>query len=448
VSARRAGPAVALLLACHAVGRLAAQAPEAPPSWAPQLLGAQFTFIGQRLAPFAAPYSGPNSLINTGDTEATHTYGAYLGARLASRLEAYVDVEMARGASVGHAVGLAGVTNGDVIRQGSANLGLGPYLARAFLKYIIPLSGSTLQADRAMDQLPGAEPASRIELKAGKLAATDDFDQNSYANSTRYQFCDWGLFNNTAWDYAADTRGYSNGVMVGWIHPHWALRLGSYQMPTFANGNVFDGDVRHARGDNVELTLQPGSEGGPTMRLLAYQNHARMGSYAEALARAQASGQLPDIAADDQPGRRKYGAGLNVEQPLADSGQTGAFLRAGWNDGHTEDFAFSEVDRHLSGGVQLAGSRWRRAADRLGLGYVLHGLSRDHEAYLAAGGTGFLLGDGRLDYGPEEIFEAYYRAQLGRYVEVSPDIQHISHPGYNRARGPVTLMTLRLNVRY
>jgi carbohydrate-selective porin OprB len=401
-------------------------------------------------------YSGPNSLTNHGDRQVTHTYGVYFGARLPARLQAFLDLEMARGAAVGNAVGLAGITNGDVIRQGSVQLGQAPYIARAFLRYVVPLSGGLDTASRAMDQLPGAEPVARLEFKAGKLALTDDFDQNRYANSTRAQFCNWGLFNNTSWDYAADTRGYSFGVTIGWVHPRWALRFGTFVMPAFANGNVFDWNGGRAHGDNLELTLQPTAM-GTVVRVLAYENHGRMGIYGEALARAQGTGNPPDIAADDRPGRLKYGFGLNVEQPVADAGETGAFLRAGWNDGRTEDFVFSEVDGHVSAGLQLAGQRWGRAQDHLALAVVVHSLSADHRDYLAAGGTGFLLGDRpptwkpglpAMTYGPEQIVETYYRAQLGRYIEISPDFQFIEHPGYNRDRGPVAVATLRLNVRY
>jgi hypothetical protein len=218
-------------------------------------------------------------------------------------------------------------------------------------------------------------------------------------------------------------------------------------MPTFANGNILDWDLRHAHGDNVELELRPTGL-GTVFRLLAYVNYGRMGIYAEALARARATGQRPDIVADDQPARRKVGMGLNIEQPLADSGETGAFLRLGWNDGRTEDFAFSEVDRHLSGGLEVAGTRWGRAEDRLGVALLLHGLSPDHRDYLAAGGIGFLLGDGALNYGLEEVLEADYRLQLGHYTELTPGMQLIEHPGYNRDRGPAFVATLRLNLRY
>src|SRR5690242_1597499 len=413
----------------------------------PLLLGAQVTVIGQHLFPFSALYSGPKSLDPAGDTKATHTYGVYLGARLIAHLQAYFDIEMARGAGISQANGLAGVTNGDVIRQGTANLSSGPYLARIFVRYSFPLAGTRDTLPRGIDQLPGLEPSARVDVKAGKFAVSDDFDQNRYANSTRTQFMNWGLFNNTAWDSAGDTRAYTWGALVAWVEPQWILRAGSFLMPTMANGNVFDTSFPRARADNVELTVHLGSH-GTVIRALVYENRARMGNYAEALARAAATNTTPDIVADDRSGRTKPGAGLNVEQPLADGGETGLFARAGWNDGRNEDFVFTEVDRHLSGGLQLAGTHWSRAADRVGIAYVLHALSSDHRAYLAAGGQGFLLGDGRLRYGPEGIFEAYYRAQLGPYVEVGPDVQWIHNPGYNQDRGPAAVASLRLNVRY
>lgn len=435
----------ALLVLSVLASPLAAQ-DSTPPLFIPQLLGAQVTVIGQDLFRFQAPYTGPKSLVPTGDAQATDTYGIYFGDRLAPGLEAYLDFEMARGAGISNATGLAGITNGDVIRQGSANLGNGPYLARAFLRYSIALGAEREGNDRAQDQLPGTEPASRLEIDAGKFAVSDLFDVNRYANSTRTQFMNWGLFQNSAWDFAADTRGYSWGIAVGLVHPTWAVRLGSFAMPLMANGNVFDVFPR-ARGDNLEVTVQPGSR-GTIVRLLAYENHARMGVYADAIAHGVAVDSAPNIVADDRPGRTKKGLGLNVEQPLADSGETGGFVRLGWNDGKNEDFAFTEVDRHLSIGGQVSGRRWGRHGDVLAVAWLLHGLSPDHRAYLAAGGVGFLLGDGKLNYGGENILEVYYRAQLGRFIEIGPDFQWIHNPGYNRDRGPAAVASLRVNARY
>ena len=415
--------------------------------WAPQVLGTQVTVIGQRLGAFAARYSGPMSLVADGDHSLSHTYGIYLGARIAPTLDGYLDVEMARGSGISHASGLAGVTNGDVLRQGTADLGNGPYVARAFLRLGLPMGATTDTVARAIDQLAGPVARRRVEVVAGKLAASDIFDVNRYANSTRTQFLNWGLFQNTAWDFAADTRGYTNGLAVSWITPRVALRAGSFQMPRQANGNVFDSDLRRARGDNLEVTLALLPAGG-VVRALAWQNHARMGDYREAVARAKATGMTPDIVADDTPGRSKRGIGLNVEQPLADNGETGAFLRFGRDDGTTESFAFSEVEGHLSTGIQVAGNHWDRQLDRLGLAFLRHTINAAHQAYLAAGGSGFLLGDGALRYGPESFVEGYYRAQLGPYLQFGPDIQYVRNPGYNRDRGPAWVSSFRATLRY
>jgi high affinity Mn2+ porin len=438
-----------LLSAAALIGTSGSAAAQASGSadWLPQVLGTQVTAIAQGLGGFHALYSGPMSLVSDGDHALSHTYGIYLGARVAPALDAYLDVEMARGSGISHASGLAGVTNGDVLRQGTADLGNGPYVARAFVRLSLPLGGEMDTVARSIDQL--AEPVAqrRMEVLAGKLAASDIFDVNRYANSTRTQFLNWGLFQNTAWDFAADTRGYTNGLALAWVTPRFALRAGSFQMPRRANGNVFDSDLRRARGDNVELTLGVLPAEG-TVRLLAYQNHARMGDYWDALARAEATVTRPDIVADDAPGRVKRGLGLNVEQPLADSGETGLFLRMGHDYGTTESFAFTEVEGHLSGGIQVAGGHWARPLDRLGFAAVRHTINDAHQAYLAAGGLGFLLGDGALTYGPEAILESYYRTQLGPYVQLGPDVQYVRNPGYNRDRGPAWVTSLRANLRY
>ena len=416
--------------------------------WRPYLLGTQINYITQHLGAVRSPYAGPNSLGPATDLEMSQAYGVYTGVRIGHGLTGFLDVEMIRGGGINRATGLGGITNGDVLRQGTVDLGSGPYVARAFLRYTVRVGGAgrdTLAA--GADQVPLDVAAHRVEIVAGKLALSDVFDLNRYANSTRWQFMNWGLFQNSAWDFAADTRGYSNGVAVSWITPRWAVRAGSFQMPTLANGNHFDPDLRRAHGDNVELTVNLPST-GTVVRTLAYLNHARMGNYNEAVTAGRAAHASPDIVADDRPGRTKYGYGLNVEQPLADGGETGMFARLGWSDGANESFVFTEVDRAASVGIQVAGGYWSRGNDRLGVAGLVHGLSPSHQQYLAAGGVGFLLGDGALTYGQERIIEAYYRAQLTPYLQFGPDLQYIRNPGYNRDRGPATVLGLRLNLRY
>lgn len=425
----------------------------APASPWPMIVGAQYTFVLQHQTALHSPYSGPRSLLPDGDTQPSHTIGVYGGWAITDWLQLYVDTEKFMGAGVSKATGLGGLTNGDVVREGTG-LKKTFYIARCYLRFMQPIGQQVIPVERAQDQIPGTEAATRLEFKIGRVAVPDDFDRNRYAGSTRTEFMNWSLWNNTAWDYAANTRGYTDGFVFGYVSPTWSLKYGRYRMPLYANGQSLESSLHSARGENLELTLSPWPA-GPIVRLLAYRNIARMGDYREALAIAAATGAVPDIVANDREGRRKYGYGLNVELPIADDGETGVFARLGWNDGNTESFAFTEVDRHASIGAQVSGVHWRRSDDRLGAAIVVEGLSAPHREYLAAGGSGFVLGDGRLNYGHEEIFELYYRLQLTSVqqrfpvrLQLGPDFQYIRNPGYNRDRGPVRFWALRLHLEY
>jgi high affinity Mn2+ porin len=422
---------------------------EVLPGWFPKLLGGQFNGVYQNVPNFHNPYQGQNSF-STNDGKGrdfTQTYGLYLGSQLAPTLQAYLDLEWFRGNGISNGTGLAGFVNGDVIRAGSSNLSKDPYIARLFLRYFLPLATDTEKVDRAMDQIPGNQPVSRWEIKAGKIAGVDDFDLNRYANNNRTQFLNYDFLYNTAWDYAADTRGYSYGVVTALVQPRWRLAFGVYMEPNTGNGAVFDVlDVREL-GYNLELTVKPNDK-GTVIRLLTYINEARMGSYDDALAQGRATSTAPSLLSVEKQGGTKVGIGLNFEQPLADDGETGIFGRLGWNDGTHETWSYVESDRHVSLGVQVNGVHWGRKEDCLGLAYGVNGLSTQHKNYLAAGGVGILLGDGKLNYGPEQAFEAYYRVQLGPYVQVSPDFQLIRNPGYNKNRGPAEVYGLRAHASF
>lgn len=417
------------------------------PVFVPQWLGAQYTFVDQHQWRIHSPYAGPQSLDARSSTARSHTFGAYFGIALPWHLQYYWDVEMFKGEGVSGATGLGGLTNGDIIRSGVASLGKRAYVARNYLRWVLPLGEETAEIARGQDQLPGREATKHIEVKIGFMAVNDDFDKNRYANATRTQFMNWSLWNNTAWDFASDTRGYTDGVMLGWAMPGWTLRYGIYRMPTEANGQALEKSLGDANGQQLELTLQPKPDGW-ALRFLAYRNKGNLGIYSQAIDIARLSGQTPDIHADDKPGRHKFGFGINGELPVADNGDTGFFMRAGWNSGHTESFIFTEVDRLLSGGFQLSGAHWRRSDDRLGVGFAIDGLSHVHAQYLALGGNGFLLGDGALHYGPEQIIELYYSIAVIDHLSISPDLQYIRNPGYNRDRGPATFAGLRAHIQF
>jgi high affinity Mn2+ porin len=415
----------------------------------PYELGLQATLIDQNMFKFHSPYEGPHSFLSRNENEKSDTYTLYMGVRLTQGFEAYLNPEMARGNGLSRTFGLAGFTNGDVIRN--PDLGQEPYLARYMVRYIVSTGHGQEKVEASENQIEGMRPAHRLVLTFGKFAITDIFDVNSYANSTRTQFMNWALINNAAYDYAADTRGYTQGVTLEWVHPDWAVRFGMAQMPTEANGPNLSGDLIHSRGDQVELELHPHvlRKTGPLItRLLAYRNFARMGDYQAALNLAQQTGTTPDITATRQRGNTKYGFGLNFEQPLGDDGATALFGRYGWDDGATESFAYTECDRTFCLGGQLSGARWHRPNDHLSLAVVQNDLSSVHKEYLAAGGIGFLLGDGKLNYGSEQIVETYYSCQLAKPLTLSLDYQFINNPGYNRDRGPASVVSVRAHLEF
>lgn len=428
-----------------------AAAPNLPPrALLPYEIGLQATLIDQQLFKFHSPYAGPLSLRSRTENEKSDTYTLYLGVRLTKGLEFFINPEMARGNGISQALGLAGFTNGDVIRN--PTLGQDPYFGRYLLRGTIPIGKEEEEIQPGENQIAGTKrPVHRVVVTAGKFGTNDIFDTNAYANSTRTQFMNWSLINNGAFDYAADTRGYSQGLAVEWVNPKWALRVGSFQMPTEANGISLSDDLIHSRGDQAEVELHPRllpKKNPLVLRLLGYRNFARMGDYRQAVSQAQQAGTIPDITATRRRGNVKYGLGVNFEQPLADDGNTGVFGRYGWNDGRTESFAYTEVDRTLSFGGQLSGKRWNRADDRLALALVQNDLSSPHKDYLAAGGQGFLLGDGRLNYGPEQILETYYSFQVAKPLALALDYQFINHPGYNQDRGPVSVLSLRAHLEF
>jgi high affinity Mn2+ porin len=403
------------------------------PDWS---LHAQTTFIRQSHGAFSSPYQGTNSLTPGSENEHTWTATAFIARRLWQGAVAVVDGEMAQGIGLDGTLGIAGFPNGEATRASSSRPHY--YFARYLLRQTINLGGAPVAVEDDSNQVADTVDADRLVITVGRLAATDIFDANSYSHDPRTQFLNWGAMDTGAWDYPADARGYTHGLVVELIGPAAALRLGTFMEPRFANSLELDDHVARAHGDVAELELdyQLATAAGKT-RLLAFDNHAHMGSYSAALAQGQAT---PDITATEVY-RAKYGVGLNCEQAL--TAWAGLFLRLGWNDGHSETWAFTEIDRSGALGVALQGLPWERTDDVLGLAVMVNGLSRDHRDYLAAGGYGFIIGDGRLNYAPESIIEGYYSIGFSRLLSVSLDYQVVNNPGYNHDRGPVNIIAVR-----
>ena len=405
----------------------------------------QANFISQWHPEFHSPYQGPNSLTPEAQDATSRVLTFFTGVRLTDTTELICDVQEAGGHGISEALGLAGATNLDVVRN--PTLSKAPYVARLMWHQIVPLGKEKAAATRTPFSLFSTLPVRRLEIRFGKMSLADFFDANTYGTNTNFQFTNWTVDNNGAYDYAADTRGFTLAAMAEYHDRRWVVRFAEALMPKVANGIHLDADVSRAHAENIEFelhgTVLPHREG--VVRFLSYVNHANMGSYREAVDNFLAGlTPVPEITAHPLQTTIKYGFGFNFEQPL--NSWMGVFGRWGWDEGRHESFAYTEVDETAEIGIGGSGKRWRRKFDRAGLVFVTNGISRDHQEYLALGGQGFLLGDGRLNYGRENIIETYYTLHVWRGVYPSFGLQHINNPGYNRDRGPVTVLTLRLHV--
>jgi high affinity Mn2+ porin len=390
-------------------------------------LHGQATIIPQMHPPFHSDYAGANSLVNKFDLEPTYTATLFSSARLWPGARVYFSPEATAGGGLSGGRGLAGITNGDVTRVGTRALRI--YMARLYLQQTVHFS---------------SQDEKKLVWSAGKVSVSDFFDNNTYSHDPRTQFMNWGLMANAAWDYPADSRGYTWGSALDVAWEDWSARAGGFLMPDDANGPHLETDITRANGEVLELEHRHHLRSRPgAIRLLGFWNNADMGHYTNAI---ETTGLPPDVTRTRQGGNRKYGAGLNAEQEMTPD--LGSFMRLGWNDGHTETWAFDEVDRTASIGFNLKGSRWKRSEDVVGLAFLINGLSADHRAYLAAGGSGFLLGDGRLNYGTENIIEAYYLWKIFRFASLTLDFQGIQNPGYNKDRGPLAVGGLRLHIEF
>jgi len=410
-------------------------------------LSGQANFIFQTHPPFHAPYSGTNSLSPNYEKATSRVLTLYTGVRLNNSTELLVDVEEAGGAALSTGLGLAGDTDLDIVRNPS--LSKAPYLARGLIHHVFALSKDKIENQRNAYSLFEELPRRRLEIRFGKFSMVDFFDVNSVGSDTHFQFTNWTVDNNGAYDYAADTRGYTVGLTADYEDRNWGFRFGEGLMPKVANGIDLVWKVWQAHAENFEYELRRGliPKKSGVVRLLAYTNYANMGIYREAVAQfEQGLTPVPEITNHPWHITRKYGFGVNVEQNL--SRYLTAFGRFGWDNGKTESFAYTEVDQTFDMGLGANGAWWHRKQDRAGVAFVTNAISKDHQTYLANGGLGFLLGDGKLNYGRENIVEAYYTVHVWRGIYLAPGVQHINDPGYNRDRGPVVVPSFRAHVEF
>src|SRR5579862_4019452 len=405
----------------------------------------QATSIGDYHGTITAPYTGPLSLRDYPERDVSLTSTLFFTWRLEQNTFLVFDPEIAGGKGFSGVNGIANQPNGEIPRVATATPK--PYIARLFIQHDFGFGEAKEHQESDENQLAGDRPVNRYSIYAGRFTVTDFLDNNNYTHDPRMQFMAWGVMYNGAWDYPADTRGYTWGIVQELHTRDWAFRYGAAAEPKTANGGRFDRRLFRDRGDTFEEERRYSiRKHAGAIRLLEYLNHSNAGNYAEALRLAAQTGGTPNVVATRKPGTLKYGFGVNLEQEITPD--IGVFGRLGWNDGKTESWAFTAIDRLATGGVSVKGTRWRRKNDVAATSFTSSGISGVHASYLARGGLDFLIGDGRLNYAPEYVWETYYSARLFPGFYATFDLQRDANPAFNRDRGPVWIESIRLHVDF
>ncbi|HEX3432326.1 MAG TPA: carbohydrate porin [Rhizomicrobium sp.] len=439
------GRAAAALLFLFMSGRnLCAQTDSSAGQTQDWAVHGQLTFLEQFHPSFTSPYRGPNSLDPGNRGDETVAADLFTGARPWEGGEIWADSQILQGFGFNNTLGLAAFPNGESAKVGSAV----PYfrLQRLFFRQTIDLGGDKEDIEPGAYQLAGTQSANHLTFTAGKIAVVDIFDTNDYAHDASKDFLNWAVIDAGAFDYAADSWGFSYGGVVEWTQDWWTLRGGLFDLSKLPNGKALETGFRQfavvVEGEERHKWLDRDGK----LKLLVYMNRGWMGGYDDAVALAERTGTIPQTALVRNY-KSRPGAALNFQQEIADN--LGVFARASYDDGSQEAFEFTEINRGVSGGVSLKGSEWNRKDDTVGAAYFVEGISTAAQQYFAHGGLGILIGDGRLpQYGLEKGIETYYSAQIAEWFAASADYQLVVNPAYNPQRGPVSIFSARLHAEF
>ncbi|MFP5040862.1 carbohydrate porin [Parasediminibacterium sp. JCM 36343] len=407
----------------------------------------QATVIPQYHFDFAAPYTGANSFLPSEPVATSLTTTLFINYKAAKNTYIIFNPEAAAGKGLSKTQGIAGFPNGEVYRVGSPKFK--PFIARLYIEQRFALSKQLENVRDDENQVAETAHKDYFSVIAGKFSLTDFFDNSEISHDPRTQFMNWSLMGSGAWDYPANTRGYTMGVVLQAVYKGFSLKYANTAMPKTANGENMEWKGNDAMGQVIEASVEKfhllkKKEGRYfSLRAGFYSNHAHMGNYALSVANGTQNNMAPDIDSSREYGRAKNGYYGTLESHW---GKIHHFIKHSWNDGKNETWAFTEIDNSIATGFQFDGSIWKRKKDVLGIAFASNGISNNHRQYLANGGYGFIIGDGGLNYAHEKIVEAYYSFPLVGHITATADYQYVTNPAYNKDRGPVQLVAVRLHL--
>ena len=408
----------------------------------------QATLIPQHHFNFSAPYTGNNSFITSEPTATSISTTLFFSYKPFKNTYFVFNPEAAGGKGLSKTQGIAGFPNGEVYRVGDPKLK--PFVARLYVEQRFPLTNKKVTVEDDLNQIAETTNKDYVSVLLGKFSLPDFFDDTQISNDPRTQFMNWSLFGNGAWDYPANTRGYTMGLVAQAFYKGFTLKYANTAVPMEANGAELQFKGKDASGQVIEFGVErfqlfskKKADHYHSLRIGFYSNKARMGNYTASIKTGLQSFSTPYIEDSRTYGRQKNGYYISLDNHI---GKVHHFAKHSYNDGENESWAFTEIDKSAATGFRLDGSIWKRKNDAFGIAYVRNDLSDSHKQYLQNGGYGFIIGDGKLNYATEKIVEIYYSYNVWKKIFISPDYQYVVNPAYNKDRGPVHLLALRVHV--
>ncbi len=429
-------------------------------------LYSQGTYISSFKQAFPAAYTNfndsPNSLLPDAERGFTGTVTFYAGLKGWTGAEFYIAPEMISERPLSGLKGIGGaIQNFELQKNGAAPATW--YPSRAIYRQTVSLGGTQSNVKSGPMQLAGTVNSRRFVFTAGTFSILDMFDKNTYAGDLRRQFVNMAFLANAAYDFAADARGYTTGLVGEFYFDDWAFRFARIAGPKNPNDLFLNFQMLSNYGDQVELEHKHVIKNQPgAIKILGYRNQEKSGSFTDAIAAFQAdkaknattctgynydSGNAgaPDLCWA-RKSNIKMGIGINMEQAITED--IGLFFRGMYSDGKTEVYSYVPADRSLSFGTAIKGMRWGREKDSVGLGYAQSWISSQHVDYLNMGGVDGFIGDGKINYKPEQVVDIYYQWHVVKSAWLTFDYQYLANPAYNADRGPVNIYNTRVHFEF
>jgi high affinity Mn2+ porin len=427
----------------------------------------QSTYISSWKASFPAPYTNANgsnhSLSPDAEQGFTWSFTLQFGKSLWKGGELYYVPEIISEKPFSNLTGIGGaIQDFELQKTGSVTPQL--YHRELFLRQTIELGGTDVATKSQPMVLARSDKSRRLVFWLGNFAALDVFDRSSAPDAHR-SFFNMAFMTYSAWDFAADARGYSYGGAAELFWDEWAIRVGRMAPPQNPNSLPVNLQLWKYYADDLELEHHHVLWGQPgAVRLLGYRNNEITGKFSDAIAAFQANplenaGDCPSTSYNYGSGNfnapdmcwvrkqnQKVGIGLNVEQFVTPD--IGVYMRAMWSDGQTEVDAYDPADRSFTLGVVVTGGPWHRPLDVTGIGVGLSGISAIHAQYLEMGGVDGFVGDGALTPGAEGVAEAFYGVNFFKALWLAVDYQLLWNPGFNAARGPVNIFGAKAHAEF